>query len=248
MNSLHFNTFGRTAVRGNWHITRSSAVNRLYFPHSEGAYFVVGGKKTPFVPGNLYILPAALGYRLEKDENSVFDHTFFDFEITPPLSADAFTVLPLEKYPVLEHFCRYFDALFTFFPCRSAEFLPLISSEFENLLFIIEKITPLPRISDERVREALEFIHENYGSHITAKDISQKVCLEKSYFIKLFSRVMKQTPYHYLKCYRLEKALALLRSGASVKETALACGFESTSAFSHCMKKSLGFPPSDKKA
>lgn len=244
MNGIHFNTYGRTVVKSKWRVSATSAASRIYIPHSEGAYYVSDGKKTPFLPGFLYLMPSALGYKLSKDADSEFDHTFFDFEITPPLSPDAELALRLDDYPVLRTACDYIDALFNTFNCKSAEFLPLVESVFENLLFVIGKLAPLPRISDTRITDAIAFIHKNYNRHITVRETAARVCLDESHFIRLFCSVMNMTPYQYIKWYRIEMAIPMLRSRQPVKEISSACGFESVSAFSHSFKKALGVSPS----
>ena len=56
-------------------------------------------------------------------------------------------------------------------------------------------------------------------------------------FGKTFSEV--------LKCYRIEKSVAMLHSGRAIKEIAFDCGFSSQSYFSQCFKQVMGMSPQD---
>jgi AraC-like DNA-binding protein len=53
-----------------------------------------------------------------------------------------------------------------------------------------------------------------------------------------------QSPIKYVRCFRLQKSLGLLRNGAPVGKTALAVGFSSHAYFACCFKARFGTTPS----
>lgn len=244
MGQLHLITCGRKKVEGDWWISNPTrAVDRLYFPHSHGACYIVRGKKIPLQPGYLYLLPGALGYRLEKEPDAAFDHTFFDFSLAPELSGDAERMLPLGANPVFSAACAYIDALLAALPDRAEPLQAVMESELNNLLLLVEAYSGLPRMTDARIAEAVAYLQQHCAEPVTVRQVAGHLCMEESHFIRLFSRVMKQTPYQYLKAYRMEQAFSLLQEGCTVSETAARCGFSSAAAFSHCAKKMSGVSP-----
>ena len=99
--------------------------------------------------------------------------------------------------------------------------------------------------SEKYMEKALHFIHMNYTEHISASLIAGHVGLERSYFSKLFKRLTGRSPCEYINRHRLDKAYALLCSGAvSVEHVAFSVGFRDPLYFSKAFKKHFGFPPS----
>lgn len=233
--------YGRKTVTGTWHISHATTVSRLYFPHTGGAYYISGGVKTFFEPGKVYLLTSSEHYTLGLCDGASFDHTYFDFDIIPPLSSP----LILPATGVLSHACKYCDKLISEFRDCPDRFADFMAAELDNILLFIEKTEYPQRVSDARIEEAMSFIRENFSRPMTVSDIAARVHLEKTYLIKLFKRTVCMTPHVYLRAYRLDRAEAMLRSGISVGDAALLCGFESTSSFSHTFKKSRGYPPAE---
>ena len=69
------------------------------------------------------------------------------------------------------------------------------------------------------------------------------VHLENCHFIKLFSKQMGITPYKYLKNYRMDTAIKMIKNGCKIGVAAYLCGFETPSAFSAAVKKQFGITP-----
>lgn len=95
----------------------------------------------------------------------------------------------------------------------------------------------------ERIKPAITFIEDNYSRHITIDELSGECLMSNNYFIRYFKEVTNQTPIEFLNKFRIESACAMLLSGASVTETAFACGFNDLSYFIHMFKKNVGLSP-----
>jgi AraC-like DNA-binding protein len=58
----------------------------------------------------------------------------------------------------------------------------------------------------------LDYIHENYRSHISEKDMAALTNLSTNYMHKIFLSDMNTTPINYLNFYRIDRAKELLRN------------------------------------
>ena len=83
------------------------------------------------------------------------------------------------------------------------------------------------------IPEAVEFIRENYGRHLTLEDMARVAGYSPNYFHHVFSSVMGKTPQQYLLEERIRRAkLLLAESEKTISEIAYECGFASQSHFS----------------
>ncbi len=102
------------------------------------------------------------------------------------------------------------------------------------------------RPSFEFVRKAMEYIKEHLGEKLTVSDIAANAGFSKFYFLRRFRECTGMTVVEYINTLRCESAKELLNSGQySIKQTALACGFENFSYFSNVFKKYTGVLPSE---
>jgi len=94
--------------------------------------------------------------------------------------------------------------------------------------------------------KALDFISENYSRPITVEDIAASVNLSRSRLHQIFLQQIFISPKQYLTEYRVREARHLLekRSG-SVKEIALAVGFDDQLYFSNVFKQLTGKSPNN---
>ena len=98
--------------------------------------------------------------------------------------------------------------------------------------------------SFENVKSAIRFIREHYAERITLDRLSRHILSDKYGLCKSFKRLTGQTVVQYLNNYRCEKAKEFLRSGKTVSETALLCGFQNMSFFTKTFKEKTGKLPS----
>lgn len=96
------------------------------------------------------------------------------------------------------------------------------------------------------IRQALDFMHENYGLPIRIADVAQHVGITPRHLNRVFSDHNQESAHATLMRIRLERARDMLKADAScsAKEAAYRCGFASPSYFSQCFKRMFGMSPS----
>lgn len=95
------------------------------------------------------------------------------------------------------------------------------------------------------VREALEYIQNNYHYGIRVSDISNYVGISRGYLHTLFTKNLNQSPQEYLVNYRITRAEELLSvTDLSIEGVAQSCGYSDPLVFSKLFKKKTGKTPS----
>lgn len=99
---------------------------------------------------------------------------------------------------------------------------------------------PLPLV------KAISFINENYARGIQLSDAAEASQVNSAHLSRLFSKHLKTNFIDYLTALRINEAEALLREKAvTVKEAALATGYQDPNYFSKIFKKIKGILPTE---
>ena len=102
------------------------------------------------------------------------------------------------------------------------------------------------KLNEFYVREAMNFIEQNYARDIKVEDIARRCNLERSYFGKLFKKVLGQSPQEFLIRFRMAKASdMLITTNRSVGEIGEAVGYTNLLHFSRAFKSVYGISPRD---
>jgi AraC-like DNA-binding protein len=79
---------------------------------------------------------------------------------------------------------------------------------------------------------------------LTVKEMARTAHMSTAHFSRKFRVAYGETPYGYLMTRRIERAMALLRSGTSVTESCFLVGCTSLGSFSARFSKIVGVTPS----
>lgn len=127
-----------------------------------------------------------------------------------------------------------------------------LSELFRILLHLSEKnmeAHPAASIVQEtRLRDILLFIHDHYAEKITLEDMAAAAFISKSEVLRCFKNITGQSPFEYLKNYRLRNAAYMIQNTSdSINTICGLCGFDDHSYFSKVFKAAYGCSPRDLK-
>ena len=92
----------------------------------------------------------------------------------------------------------------------------------------------------------MQFIHANYATNITLKDIASAVYISKNSALQIFQKGINISPISYLIQYRLSRAAEfLLTTDKSISNIAIETGFENVGYFCRKFKEQYGLSPTE---
>ena len=102
----------------------------------------------------------------------------------------------------------------------------------------------LAGLKDPFVARALALVHGRLNEPWTVDALAREVGLSRSVFADRFTRVIGESPMHYLSRWRLQVAAQRLStSHEAMARIAFDVGYESEAAFSRAFKRLFGAPP-----
>jgi len=94
------------------------------------------------------------------------------------------------------------------------------------------------------LRRARDLIDRDYAQPLDVPTMAAKALMSPSHFARQFRAAYGETPYSHLMTRRIERAMALLRDGASVTDACMAVGCTSLGSFSSRFAEIVGMSPS----
>lgn len=108
------------------------------------------------------------------------------------------------------------------------------------------KVTTEHKNENHYISKAIEFIQNNYSNYIKVSDISNYLCLNRTYLTSLFQKYLGMSPQQFLIQFRITKAAQLLvETNLSVADISRSCGYNDSLAFSKSFKKIKSLSPTD---
>ena len=90
-----------------------------------------------------------------------------------------------------------------------------------------------PRLTDDRLRAAIDYIHDHIGESLELRSISQAAGLSEFHFARLFKAATGATPFQFVTRIRIKRAKELLRkTRVPILEIAERFGYRKPSHFS----------------
>ncbi len=94
------------------------------------------------------------------------------------------------------------------------------------------------------LRRARDLIDREYARPLDVPTLARHALMSPAHFSRQFRAAYGETPYNYLMTRRIERAMALLRAGASVTDACMEVGCTSLGSFSSRFSEILGETPS----
>lgn len=98
-----------------------------------------------------------------------------------------------------------------------------------------------------RINRVMDFIGRNLDQELDLETLASVACFSPSHFHRLFAAMTGETLGGFIRRIRLERAAGYLSGGSdfTITETAMRCGFTSSSAFARAFKGHFGMSASD---
>lgn len=98
-----------------------------------------------------------------------------------------------------------------------------------------------------RINKVLDYIEKNIESDLNLEKLASISCFSPFHFHRIFSSMIGETLNAFIKRVRAEKASMIISQNPDITmtETALKCGYTSSSAFSRAFKERFDISPSD---
>lgn len=94
------------------------------------------------------------------------------------------------------------------------------------------------------LKDMISYIQLHYQDKISLDDISAAGCVGKTMCTKLFSTYVNRTPFEFLRDYRIEQSMDLLKNtDLSITDISYETGFSSPSYFGECFRAATGSTP-----
>jgi AraC-like DNA-binding protein len=110
---------------------------------------------------------------------------------------------------------------------------------------LIERPAPPLSARDRRIRTVLAYIDAELAGDIALADLAAIAGIGRFHLLRSFAKELGMTPHAWIAQRRVVHAKALLDSGRSASEAALAAGFFDQSHFSNRFRRTYGMTPGE---
>ena len=224
-------------------------IELLYFKEGSGSV-LCGENSYDVQPGDVVVVNSYLAHRVDAKEDITYDCLIIYDDFCEENGIDTALTEFAPKVTDSQVVTRY-QAVMEADSCQDPLWQARVRCCALQLLIFLCATHSRPRstpITEDQtfqsIIEAITYIKANLQSKLTVEQIADHAGFSKFYFLRLFKRVTGCTLVQYINLLRCEQAKELLRDrNYSVKETALACGFDNLSYFSNVFKKHTGTLP-----
>lgn len=181
------------------------------------------------------------------------DSVFYQSYLQPLLSHHAFEVMALRpSVPWQKQALEAIEAAWQECSREPVGYEFRVRSTLSELVFLLCSNMPSPGFSGseknlrdaERIKTMLTFIHGNYASELTTRDIAASAMISDSEALRCFHATIGTSPIQYVKQYRIQQAAKLLlASQRKIADIASVCGFQDMSYFTKSFREEKGCTP-----
>lgn len=172
--------------------------------------------------------------------------------IQPLLSCRSFSGYPIDPEDI-QRVSEWFDCAFEALKNDRCGFEFVVRENLSRICFYLygkfktQMNAEIPVFDQDniRIRKMLDFLHENFASHVSLKEISGAADISERECLRCFQKTLQISPVQYLLKYRIMQGAEMLLadSTSSVSEVATYCGFDSPSNFTKMFKRFYNCTP-----
>jgi len=248
---LQVNCAGREVYP--YHIIGTSSRQDYYLLFmAEGAFDLDAPLRTTLRTGDLVLFaphtPSGFHTHIEPPTTHYYVH-FTGYAAGDLIKQCGLTTSTVYTVSNRERIIAKLEALLHTFSVRDEVFEADAASKLHALLVAIGRMVAsqkIPRAQQEkrRLERTLKYIHENYTTDITVRELAEMEYLSESRYRALFSATMKQSPAEYIINLRMNTACELLESSSvDIHQIAQTVGYADQRYFARLFRKRYGVTP-----
>lgn len=210
----------------------------------------IGKREIPIKAGDLFIIPAGVTTKIEADHQDPYEYYWVGFggkdaaklvESCGFSTENGYSVKPLDFESLRVEF-RLLSNVQSRGPGTSYWLL--------GHLYLILSMLAFERpgqgnAKKNYVKEAIQYMNENFSSGIKVSDVSRHISVDRTYFFRRFKEEVGMSPQDYLLSLRVEKAKELLRSTTKpIATIGYLVGYPNYISFLKIFAKKTGQSPS----
>lgn len=158
-----------------------------------------------------------------------------------------------KEHPVYGDALRLFEEIDGAWSAREVGYELVIKAALLRLMALLlpycVESSKVPTIQTEhafKLKTALEYIGAHYTENISIADVASACYFSEYHFMRFFKKYVGMSCFDYIKNYRLEKAVELMKGGEmSILDASLAAGFHNLSYFYREFKAKYGMTPKE---
>lgn len=100
-----------------------------------------------------------------------------------------------------------------------------------------------PHGQPSRLQQLLDYIDDNLDGNLHLNHLAKLFYLNPDYLNRYFRREIGLSLHSYIQQLRIDRARRMLLMGASITDTATACGYQNYSSFIRAFSKTVGMTP-----
>lgn len=240
-------------------VMHTHACHELYFLVSGERRYLIGSELFDISPGNMVIIPSGQLHRTTAINTK--GHSRYVVYFSEKYMADFISIIGCEAFEDLMHgrclqlpehsISAIHDILQTMDRIQKQNLsfaeASLKTGLQQILLYILQygedKLRHTTQSAD-KIRDATQYITENYARELKLCDVASVACMEKTYFCKCFKAITGFGFSEYLTRVRLQAAEGfLLKTDLSISQIACRCGFSGSNYFGDVFRRCYGISP-----
>ncbi len=229
--------YGNTVVLPEWELNEKEATGylRVYFVQEGLVLYEGSGQRCMLKAGMLYVFPNTVPYQARLVDGTQFVCTYL--HINPKsVQINGLIELPVQPNTTLYYYVYLLQAA-------------IQENRIEFLEAAAEQVTYFCRESryyedfSEFLMTVRHYVFEHISERITIEQLSGLFHYHPNYFIDLFKKETKCTPYQYLLRIRMQQALVLMRHNGNLSEIAEQVGYADCRSFTRAFVRYYGISP-----
>ncbi len=223
----------------------------IYYITKGNCCYFIENKTFYLMPGDIIIIPPGVTHNTEY-HNTVHSRKLINcsYHYVPEITRKEISSVPLlyRNSDTVDTINDFFNKIEYEYTHTDKTFDGVLMCYAHLIFYLISRSPNMNPEKDENkhyIEDALEFIQENFTTHISLVDLARRYFISEEHFSRTFKKKTGFNFNEYINVLRLQKAESLLKqlNATPITDIATQCGFNDSNYFSLKFKKFYGISP-----